>query len=182
MEAVGYDLYCKMLNEAVKQLKGEMEEETYTTTIDLNVDAYIPDSYISNEYQKLDIYKRIAAIENQEEMEDMTEELIDRFGDIPKKVEQLLAIAGLKALAHSVYVTAVEQKGEQYHFTMYEKAKVHPERIPNLIAQYKGDLSFKAEEAPCFVYAKKGRNKKEKDENVMEVVKNVLISMKGLLE
>ena len=182
MEAVGYDLYCKMLNEAVRHLKGEIEEETYTTTIDLNVDAYIPDSYISNEYQKLDVYKRIAAIENEEEMEDMTEELIDRFGDIPKKVEQLLAIAGLKALAHSVYVTAVEQKGGQYLFTMYEKAKIHPEKIPELIAEYKGALTFKTEEQPCFVYAKTGRNKKEKDENVMEVVKNVLISMKGLLE
>lgn len=85
MEAVGYDLYCKMLNEAVKHLKGEMEEETFNTTMDLNVDAYIPDSYIPNEYQKLDIYKRVAAIENEEEMEDMLEELIDRFGDIPKR-------------------------------------------------------------------------------------------------
>ena len=129
MEAVGYDLYCKMLNEAVRYLKGEAEEENYTTTIDLNVDAYIPDSYIPNEYQKLDIYKRIAAIESGEEMEDMTEELIDRFGDIPKKVEKLLAVAALKAEAHSSYVTAVEQKGETYTFTMFEKAKVHPEKF-----------------------------------------------------
>ena len=67
MEAVGYDMYCKMLNEAVKLLKGEIEEETFATTMDLNVDAYIPDSYIANEYQKLDIYKRIATIENEEE-------------------------------------------------------------------------------------------------------------------
>ena len=123
MEAVGYDLYCKMLNEAVKHLKGEMEEEDYTTTIDLNIDAYIPDTYISNEYQKLDIYKRIATIESEEEMEDMVEELIDRFGDIPKKVEMLLTVAQLKALAHKVYVTAVEQKGDTYTFAMYERAK-----------------------------------------------------------
>ena len=71
MEAVGYDMYCKMLNEAVLKLKGEGEEESFTTTIDLNIDAYIPDSYIKNEYQKLDIYKRIAAISNEEEMDDM---------------------------------------------------------------------------------------------------------------
>ena len=58
-----------------------------TTTMDLDVDAYIPDSYIPNEYQKLDIYKRIAAIESQEEVEDMKDELLDRFGDIPRKVE-----------------------------------------------------------------------------------------------
>lgn len=182
MEAVGYDLYCKMLNEAVRHLKGETDEEAFNTTMDLNVDAYIPDSYIPNEYQKLDVYKRIAAIENEEEMDDMIEELIDRFGDIPRKVQQLLNIANLKAMAHQAYVTAVEQKGEQYTFIMYEKAKVHPERIPQLITQYKGSLVFKPEVPPCFVYKKTGRNKKEKDEDVLEVVKNVLISLKGLLE
>ena len=182
MEAVGYDLYCKMLNEAVRHLKGETDEEAFNTTMDLNVDAYIPDSYIPNEYQKLDVYKRIAAIENEEEMDDMIEELIDRFGDIPRKVQQLLNIANLKAMAHQAYVTAVEQKGEQYTFIMYEKAKVHPERIPQLIAQYKGSLVFKPEEPPCFVYKKQGKNKKEKDEDVLEVVKNELISLKGLLE
>lgn len=182
MEAVGYDLYCKMLNEAVKHLKGELKEEHYTTTIDLNVDAFIPETYIPNEYQKLDIYKRIAAIENAEDMEDMTEELTDRFGDIPKKVLQLLSVALLKALAHSVYVTAVEQKGNRFVFTMYERAGVRPERIPDLLEEYKGILLFKPEEPPYFVYEKKGRNKKEKDEDIMEMVKNVLISMKGLLQ
>ena len=183
MEAVGYDLYCKMLNEAVKYLKGETEDEDYMTTIDLNVDAYIPDTYIANEYQKLDIYKRIAAIENEEEMEDMTEELVDRFGDIPKKVETLLAVAGLKALAHSVYVTSVEQKGNVYIFTMYEHAKVGPEKIPELLKKYKGELVFKADSAnPYFVYEKKRNNKKEKQSDALTVAKNVLISLKGLIE
>ncbi|MFR2663015.1 MAG: transcription-repair coupling factor, partial [[Clostridium] scindens] len=183
MEAVGYDLYCKMLNEAVKHLKGEMEEETFNTTMDLNVDAYIPDSYIPNEYQKLDIYKRVAAIENEEEMEDMLEELIDRFGDIPKKVETLLAVASLKAIAHSAYVTAVEQKGERFTFSMYEKAKVQPQKIPGLLEQFKGDLTFKADaENPCFLYEKKSRNKKEKNTDVLAVVKNVLIGIKGLID
>ena len=182
MEAVGYDLYCKMLNEAVKHLKGEMDEDTFTTTIDLNVDAFIPSSYIPNEYQKLDIYKRIATIENEEEMDDMLEELIDRFGDIPKKVQKLLNIALLKAMAHDVYVTAVEQKGEKYIFTMYEKAKVNPAKIPVIMAQYNGALTFKMEEQPCFIYHKVKRNKKEKDEDALEVVKNVLNSFRGLLE
>ena len=126
MEAVGYDLYCKMLNEAVKHLKGEMEEEeTFTTTMDLNVDAFIPASYIPNEYQKLDVYKTNRCnLRAGEEMEDMAEELTDRFGDIPKKVEKLLEVAALKAQAHQLYVTAVEQKGERFtHFIMYEKSE-----------------------------------------------------------
>ena len=180
MEAVGYDLYCKMLNEAVKHLKGELSEESYTTTVDLNVDAFIPASYIPNEYQKLDIYKRIASIENENEMEDMLEELIDRFGDVPKKVQQLLNVALLKALAHSAYVEAVEQKGERVKFVMYEKAKVKVEKIPELLEKYKGDLQFTVDTNPYFTYLKKGKSKKEKSEDILELVKNVLIDIKSL--
>ncbi|MBP3461993.1 MAG: transcription-repair coupling factor, partial [Tyzzerella sp.] len=182
MEAVGYDLYCKMLNEAVKHLKGELEEEPYTTTVDLNVDAFIPASYIPNEYQKLDIYKRIASIENEEEMDDMLEELIDRFGDVPKKVQQLLSIALLKSLAHSVYVVSVEQKGEVFKFVMYDKAKVHVERIPALLEKFKGNLKFTVDTNPYFTYQKLSKNKKDKDEDVIELVKNVLNEIKTLLD
>ena len=182
MEAVGYDLYCKMLNEAVRHLKGEGGEEGYNTTIDLNLDAYIPDSYIPNEYHKLDIYKRIAAIESEEDMEEMTEELIDRFGEFPKKVEMLLLVARLKALAHEAYVTQIEQKGDTYTFLMYEKAKVAPERIPELLLQFREELSFKADaERPCFIYRKKRKNGKEKGDNPADVVKKVLIGIKGLI-
>ncbi|WP_277237779.1 transcription-repair coupling factor [Merdimonas faecis] len=183
MEAVGYDLYCKMLNEAVRLLKGEIKEEDFTTTMDLNVDAFIPDSYIPNEYQKLDVYKRIAAIENEEEMEDMTEELLDRFGDIPKKVEKLLKVAALKTMAHAAYVTSVEQKGARFVFTMYERARVAPQRIPELIESFHGDLSIRTDtQAPCFFYEKKGRNGKGETEDPLEIVKNVLIGLKGLIE
>lgn len=182
MEAVGYDLYCKMLNEAVKHLKGELEVEPYTTTIELNVDAFIPSFYIPNEYQKLDIYKRIASIENEEEMDDMMEELIDRFGDVPRKVQQLLSIAMMKALAHSAYVISVEQKGHAIKFVMYEQAKVKVEKIPLLIQAYKGDLQFTVDTNPFFTYQKKSRNKKEKEEDVLEVVKKVLNDIKTLIE
>lgn len=174
MEAVGYDLYCKMLNEEVKHLKGELPEDVYTTTIDINIDAYIPNSYIANEYQKLDIYKRIAAIETEEERDDMLEELIDRFGEPPKKVQQLLRIAQLKAEAHKGYIVSIEQKGERYIFTMYEKAKVNAAAIPVLLQKYKGDLTFKVEENPYFVYQKRKKGKKEKDEQVIENVSAVI--------
>ena len=121
-------------------------------------------------------------IENEEEMDDMLEELIDRFGDVPKKVQQLLTIALLKAFAHSIYVTSVEQKGEALRFVMYEKAKVHVERIPALIERYRGDLKFTVETNPYFTYLKKSKNKKDKDEDVLELVKNILNDIKTLLD
>lgn len=182
MEAVGYDLYCKMLNEAVKHLKGEMKEDSYTTTIDLNVDAFIPSTYIPNEYQKLDIYKRIASIVSEEEMDDMMEELIDRFGDIPKKVQQLLTIATLKALAHSAFMTNVEQSGEEFKFVMYERAAIDVAAIPGLLEQYKGELIFKTEGTPYFAYCKKGQSGNAKNENVLDIVKTIILDIKRLRE
>ena len=83
MAAVGYDLYCKMLNQAVNDLKGIKNEYDFETTVDMEVDAYIPATYIKSEYQKLDIYKRIAALETREELSDMRDELADRYGSIP---------------------------------------------------------------------------------------------------
>ena len=180
MEAVGYDLYCKMLNEAVLKLKGGEEAEIFQTTIDINTDAYIPDAYIRNENQKLDIYKRIAAIENEEDMDDMTEELIDRFGDIPKNVQQLLHIAALKNLAHAAYVTSVEQKGDSIRFVMYEKAKIDPAGIPSMLAPYGRDLVFRTEDPPFFLYRRAGRSGKGAQENILDTVKRILEDIRGL--
>ena len=156
MDAVGYDLYCKMLSQAVRHLKGEIPEETYATTVDLNIDAYIPASYIPNEYQKLDIYKRIAGIENEEEMDDMLEELIDRFGEPPKAVLNLLAIARLKALAHQGYITEIKQMQREIRITLYENAHLNPEGIPPLVAKYRRQLQFKPDKEPKFLFAPVG--------------------------
>jgi transcription-repair coupling factor (superfamily II helicase) len=159
MEAVGYDLYCKLLNQAVLALKGERkEEESYETVVDCDIDAYIPTSYIKNEYQKLDIYKRISGIENEEEYMDMQDELMDRFGDIPKPVDNLLKVAGLKALAHNAYVTEVNINRQEIRLTMYKNAKLNVEGIPQIISRYRGDLRFLMGEEPKFMYLDRKKN------------------------
>jgi transcription-repair coupling factor (superfamily II helicase) len=150
MNAVGYDLYCKMLSEAVKEAKGIQTMEDFETTIDLTLDAFIPDSYISNEYQKLDIYKRIAGIETQQDYDEMLEELLDRFGEPTKAVLNLLAIARLKALAHQAYVTEIKQMGKEVRITLYENAKLNPAGIPELMKKYPRRLQFKTEQEPKF--------------------------------
>ena len=113
-------------------------------------------------------------------MDDMTEELIDRFGDIPKKVQQLLHIAALKGLAHSAYVTAVEQKGADIRFTMYERAKIDPQKIPAMLAGYGKDLVFRTEEPPYFLYQKKGRSGKDAGGSVLDTVRRVLEDIRGI--
>ena len=156
MNAVGYDLYCKMLNEAVKEAKGIHTMEGFETSVDLNVDAYIPDSYISNEFQKLDIYKRIAGIETQQDYDDMLEELLDRFGEPGKAVLNLLAIAKLKAIAHQGYVTEIKQIGKTVRFTLYEKARLNTEGFPALMQKYRRGLQFKNEQEPKFILEPQG--------------------------
>lgn len=151
MNAVGYDLYCKMLSEAVKEAKGIHTMEDFDTSIDLNVDAYIPDTYIGNEFQKLDIYKRIAGIENQQDYDDMLEELLDRFGEPGKAVLNLLAVARLKSIAHRGYVTEIKQLGKEVRITLYERAKLNPAGIPLLMQKYGRSLQFKNDQEPKFI-------------------------------
>ncbi len=153
MEAVGYDLYCKMLNDAVRHAKGITAAEDFETSIDIDIDAYIPPSYIPNEYQKLDIYKRVAGIETQEEAEEMMEELLDRFGDPPQSACNLLKIAQLKAKAHRVYMKEITQKGRSLRILMHEHAEIETAKIPELVKQYDGRLTFTAVgKNPAFTY------------------------------
>lgn len=153
MEAVGYDLYCKLLNQAVQAARGRWpEEDDFESAVECDIDAYIPASYIKNEYQKLDIYKRISAIENEEESMDMQDELIDRFGEIPKAVENLLAIALLKAMAHRAYVTEVRMNRQEIRLTMYPEAKIDAAGIPALVGEYGGVLKFQPAQPPYFSY------------------------------
>ena len=180
MEAVGYDLYCKLLNQAVQALKGKrLEEEDFQTVVDCDIDAYIPASYIKNEYQKLDIYKRISAIENEDEYMDMQDELIDRFGDIPKAVDNLLKVAGLKAIAHQAYVTEVGINRQEIKIAMFPKAKLNTEGIPALINEYRGDLKMQMGEAPGFFYQE--RNVKNRDcVKMMEKAEEILKKLREL--
>ena len=152
MDAVGYDMYCKLLNEAVKRRKGEEVEAENDVTVDINTDAYIPDTYISNEFQKMDVYKRIACIGGREEMEDMQSELNDRFGTIPKAVENLLLVAYLRTVARKVYVTDIKQKGASIEMSVMPNAAYDPVKIAPFIAGYRGRMKLIAGAKPCFIY------------------------------
>lgn len=153
MEAVGYDLYCKMLNDAVRRLKGDptMEEE-FETEIDIQVEALIPAKYIPSEYQKLDMYKKIAEIQNEEDYRDMQEELIDRFGDIPKVTQNLLYIARIKAKAHQTGIEQIIQKPNGIRFFLHESRVVDGQKAAKMLKSYKEKLRYMPSEKPYFIY------------------------------
>lgn len=178
MEAVGYDLYCKMLNEAVRYLKGDkVEDDNYETTIEIDVDTFIPSTYIKNEFQKLDIYKRIAEIGSMDELMDMQEELLDRFGDLPNAVNNLLYISLIKYMAKTVYILALKQKGLEFKLKMHPQAKLHVEKIPNVLSKHQNNLKLFPDAVPYFIYNVPLRKKGKIDEiylfeNIVELLNN----------
>lgn len=182
MEAVGYDLYCKMLNEAVKHLKGIDVKEDFQTTIDLDINAFIPAEYILNEFQKLDIYKRIAAIENEEECDDMRSELLDRFGSLPASVENLLQISLIRARAHRMYVEEIKGKKDGITIIMNVRADIKVENIPAVIKEMEDRLKFTVKNIPTFSYKlyPTGFDKKD-EEMLLETTVKIIACMEKYL-
>lgn len=142
MESVGYDMYCKLLDEAVRKLKGEDVSENFETGIDVDVNAYIPDFYIKDEKQRLEIYKKIAAVTTTEDYYDIQEEIEDRFGDIPKTVQTLLEIVLIKANAHNLGITNIVQKGNNIVVSFKADANIDPTKLTKLISENKNRYLF----------------------------------------
>lgn len=151
MAAVGYDLYCKMLNEAILRQKGELTEEEYTTSIELPVDAYIPATYVKNEMVKLELYKRISGVWTREDYEDMLDELTDRFGEPPYEVLNLLTIARLKARAHEAFIMSITYKNKQVHIEMAPGVKVKMDCLEAFLTKYLNNIRVVAGTSSGFV-------------------------------
>jgi len=179
MDAVGYDMYCKLLNEAVLRKKGEEVVEESDVTIDVNIDAYIPDSYIANEFQKMDVYKRISCISNKEEKEDMQDELYDRFGKIEKPVQNLLDVAYLKVMAKEVYVTDIKEEQNAVQFVVSPKAAYNTEKIGPFIMGFRGNLKLVPTAKPYFLLKK--RKGAQGEDYIMETCREMLTDLKELL-
>lgn len=149
MASVGYDMYCKLLNQAVAELTGEpVREEIPEATIEVLVDAYIDPEYVPNDSAKLDIYKRIASLSGEDDAMDMRDELIDRFGDIPKETENLIQVALVKALATSCGFTTVHIEKGNAELRFEAKGKLKPQALLQLVGDYGDKLRFNASEHP----------------------------------
>ena len=148
------------------------------TQVDLDVDAFIPPQYIVNEEQKLDVYKRIASIENEKDKDDMEDELLDRFGTIPTSAENLLRIALLRENAHRLYLTDVKGRPGQVTFTFRPDAQIDPTGIPALLARFGKQLSFAAYGNPCLTLKYQRAGLVETDEaQLLEKAEEVVKAM-----
>jgi transcription-repair coupling factor (superfamily II helicase) len=155
MESVGYDMYCRLLDEAVRELRGEpLRKEETEVSIDINIDAYIDDSYIGSESRKIEMYKKIASINDENDVLDIEDELTDRYGDIPEPVRNLITVAYIKALARSLGISSVTEKRDSVIFGFADIKNIDFQAIAKAAEKYRRQLLFSAGASPHLVYKK----------------------------
>ena len=154
MAQVGYDMYCKLLDEVMKEMQGgkvQTEEKQEDIQIDLNVSSYIPDEYIESSDIKIGIYQDIALCKTEEEILDVTDEIIDRFGSIPKEVENLLEIARIKNLSKGKGITKIVQRPNGIVFYL-SSTGLSEEGLKRVIETYKNKIKFSPSAIPYITY------------------------------
>ena len=171
MEQVGYDTYCQLLDEVVKEMQGEQVEEQQDVQIDLSVSSYIPDSYIDNSSQKIEIYQNIALCRTEKDIQNVIDEIIDRFGVMPKEVENLIEIARIKQLAKEVGVIKISAKKDGIVF-MYDNSKVDNNKIMKVLDKYASKVRF----SPGVQNYITLKINKVSDKQILEDVKEYLMS------
>ncbi|MDO5302183.1 MAG: transcription-repair coupling factor [Tissierellia bacterium] len=171
MDAIGYDLYLKYLRQAVGKLKGEevVEEEVEAAQVDLSMDAYIPKKYIPDESIRLEMYKKIALMEGQEDLLDITDELLDRFGDPPEPVQQLLEISLIRHMATQVQLSNISDEDDHLLLTLREGAEVELSLVNELVVTFGGDIEFSLT-TPVSLKLKVGRAPLKELKKLLEVM------------
>lgn len=169
MAAIGYDLYCRMLEDTIKLIKGEINKEPVETTVELKVDAYIPGEYINDEVQKIEIYKKIAAIESYDDMMDIQEELEDRFSNIPPSVQNLMDISYIRSIGKKLGILEIKERKEETIITFEGKDRLNQNLSSALIKNYPKRVGFKLGEVPIFGYIIKDIKKEDKLKNLREL-------------
>ncbi len=159
LEQVGYDTYCSLLDEVIREMRGEKIEPDLDIQIDLNVTSYIPESYIQDSAQKIDVYQNIALCKNEQDIQNVVDEIIDRFGNMPSELENLLDIARIKFMAKKLYITKISSKKSAVVFTFDEKS--FSIDIPNLVKIYKNRIKFSPGVKPMVTLEIKTFNEKE---------------------
>ena len=172
MDQVGYDTYCKLLDEVVKDMQGVEYQEEKDVQIDLNVSSYIPDEYIENTAQKIEVYQNIALSKNEEDIQDVIDEITDRYGNIPKELENLLDIARIKNLCKEKNIIKITQKQNNIVF-FFNINDFDTAIIDVLVKEYKDDIRFSPGAEPYITL----KNKEENAKVILKKAKEFLIKI-----
>ena len=173
MEQVGYDTYCNLLDQVVKEMQGIEIQEEQEIQIDINISSYIPDSYIDNSSQKIEVYQNIALCRTEEDIQNVIDEIIDRYGVMPKELENLIEIARIKELCRKAGVVKISEKKNNFNNTKnlvfyYDKNTFNPEIVDKLIKKYGYDVKFSSGIEPYVTLKVDNLNEEQLIEKIKE--------------
>ena len=171
MEAVGYEMYCKLLDESVKELQGKEVEKELEIQIDLKVSAYISNEYIENTSQKIETYQDIANIDKEEQISEMVDELIDRYGEMPNEMINLLEIARIKCFARALKITKIEQKFERILIHFSDSEFLTSDMVQILIDNYRNKIFFSSTDVPYITLKLQSLNESDILKEVLKILK-----------
>ncbi len=174
MDAVGYDMYCRILKESVDEARGVKTEEKRDVSVDVSVSAYLPEEYITNHNQRIEMYKKIAAIESEDDRYEIEDELVDRFGDIPVPVMNIIAVASLKIPAKECGVYEINQTADSV-MLKFAPEYVDAQLVMGLDGMFKGRIKLYSGDSPVIGYALKGEHKQ-----ILNIVNKLLTAIKEL--
>lgn len=180
IETVGYELYCKLLNEAVKKLRGDEDyEDDFETKVDISMNAHIPSTYIKNQVQRLEMYKRIAGVTSEDDVLDLKDELIDRYGELPETLDFLIEISFIRYLAHEAFANSLILSEREIKLFMYEGAKLQTKNLPAFLEKENGRLKLKCGKRNVFQYelpiTGKKLSKKQENTEILNGIKAFLL-------
>ena len=165
--SIGYSLYCKLLDNAVQELKGKTENEVIEPEIKLDINAFIPNEYINSANQKIEFYQRIKKSKSEEEYSEILEELIDRFGDVPDSLLNLLYINNLKNIAAKLKIIRVIEEDKSINFVFKDKNSIDRDAVLKLVNDYPRQININSRKNPV-IKLKKSKQFKENDYKMVE--------------
>ena len=177
MEQVGYETYCKLLDEVIKEMQGIDVQEEIDVQIDLNISCYIPDEFISDSSQKIEIYQDIALCKTEEDIANVVDEVIDRYGNMPKELENLLEVARIKELCRKLNIQKVSKRNQNFVF-YFDSSKFNFSIVDILVKEYGSNISFSPGKDPYITLKSKTTKDYEQLQEIKDFLKFILNSTK----
>ena len=182
LATVGYDMYCKLMEETLNEVSGKPAARELETRIDLRVDAYLPEDYVAEDKQRMEMYKRIASIRSDEDRADVTDELIDRYGEMPAVVETLLDVSQLRALCNAIGVSQVTRSKEGLRMRLDERFVPDPACFLQAISETDGRLVLSARERAALTLKMTGGEDREMMREALQVMRKLTARLAVLTE
>ena len=170
MAAVGYDMYCRLMREAVSEIRGKKPERKTEASVEIRINAHVPQGYISDEIQRIEVYKKIAAVDGMKNAKQVKSEIKDRYGKVPKTVENLILIALIKSYAARAGIASVTRNGRVFMLKYGEESRPNVKRLLSVLPRYENRAQLRSTEPPTIIF----KALKKPIDELLQLIKEIM--------